>query len=298
MDLTTLASPVFLLLLALEYFVARVWKRDIQETRDTATSLSLGVGSLFAGAAWKTLAAGLYVTVYEYRVVDLGDGAWPFAAAFVAVDFAYYWFHRLHHEVRVLWASHVPHHSSQRYNLSTALRQSWTPFTGLPFYLPLALFFSPAQIATAYGINLLYQFWIHTELIERLGPLEWVFNTPSHHRVHHGANVQYLDRNYAGVLIVWDRWFGSFEPEAERVRYGLTKNIQSWNPVYAAFHEFVAVFRDALSAPSLRDALGFLLQPPGWKPKGAGATATDLKRLAGLTSAASLASGSLRGGGR
>jgi sterol desaturase/sphingolipid hydroxylase (fatty acid hydroxylase superfamily) len=282
MDITTLASPLFLLLLALEYFVARVWKRDIQETRDTATSLSLGVGSLIAGAAWKTLAAGLYVKAHEHALLDLGDGPWVFAAALIAVDFAYYWFHRLHHEVRVLWASHVPHHSSQRYNLSTALRQSWTPFTGLPFYLPLALFFSPVQIATAYGINLLYQFWIHTELIGRLGPLEWAFNTPSHHRVHHGANVQYLDRNYAGILIVWDRWFGSFEPEVERVRYGLTKNIQSWNPVYAAFHEFVAVFRDALRASSLRDALGFLLQPPGWQPNGAGATATDLKRSAGL----------------
>jgi sterol desaturase/sphingolipid hydroxylase (fatty acid hydroxylase superfamily) len=222
------------------------------------------------------------VTAHENALVDLGDGPWAFAAALIAVDFAYYWFHRLHHEVRVLWASHVPHHSSQRYNLSTALRQSWTPFTGLPFYLPLAFFFSPAQIATAYGINLLYQFWIHTELIDRLGPLEWVFNTPSHHRVHHGANVQYLDRNYGGILIVWDRWFGSFEPERERVRYGLTKNIQSFNPVYAAFHEFVAVLRDALRAPSLRDAAGYLLRPPGWKPAGAGATATDLKRSAGL----------------
>jgi len=287
MDLTTLASPLFLLLLAVEFAVARAQGRDIQETRDTLTSLSLGVGSLVAGAAWKTAAAGLYVTVHRQTPFALGEGPWPFVAALVAVDFAYYWFHRLHHEVRVLWASHVPHHSSQRYNLSTALRQSWTPFTGLPFYLPLAFFFSPAQIATAYGINLLYQFWIHTELIDRLGPFEWVFNTPSHHRVHHGANVQYLDRNYAGILIVWDRWFGSFEPERERVRYGLTKNITSANPVYAAFHEFVAVFRDALRAPSLRNAVGFLLQPPGWKPNGAGATATDLKRMAGLPGALS-----------
>jgi sterol desaturase/sphingolipid hydroxylase (fatty acid hydroxylase superfamily) len=296
MDITTLASPVFLLLLALEYGVARHQGRDIFGRRDTWTSLSLGVGSLVAGAAWKLVAGGLYVTAYQHRVLDLGDGPWAFVAAMLAVDFAYYWFHRLHHEVRVLWASHVPHHSSQHYNLSTALRQSWTPFTGLPFYLPLAFIFSPAQIATAYGINLLYQFWIHTELIDRLGPLEWVFNTPSHHRVHHGANVEYLDRNYAGILILWDRWFGSFEPEREPVRYGLTKNIGSFNPVYAAFHEFVAVLRDALSADSLRDAVGYLLQPPGWKPRGAGATATDLKRSAGLMP--SLASGSLRGSGR
>jgi sterol desaturase/sphingolipid hydroxylase (fatty acid hydroxylase superfamily) len=282
MDLTIAAIPAFLGLLALEFAVARARGRDIQEARDSATSLSLGVGSLFAGAAWKTVSAGLYVGVHEHTPLALGDGPWAFAAALVAVDFAYYWFHRLHHEVRVLWASHVPHHSSQRYNLATALRQSWTPFTGLPFYLPLALFFSPLQIATAYGINLLYQFWIHTELIDRLGPLERVLNTPSHHRVHHGANVQYLDRNYAGILILWDRWFGSFEPERERVRYGLTKNIASGNPVYAAFHEFAAVLRDAVHAGSLRDAFGYLLQPPGWKPNGAGATATDLKRSAGL----------------
>jgi sterol desaturase/sphingolipid hydroxylase (fatty acid hydroxylase superfamily) len=282
LDLTVAAIPAFLGLLALEFAVARAQGRDIQQTRDTATSLSLGVGSLFAGAAWKVASAGLFVGVYQRTPFALGEGPLAFAAALLAVDFAYYWFHRLHHEVRVLWASHVPHHSSQRYNLATALRQSWTPFTGLPFYLPLAFFFSPLQIATAYGINLLYQFWIHTELIDRLGPLEKVFNTPSHHRVHHGANVRYLDRNYGGILILWDRWFGSFEPEGERVRYGLTKNIESFNPVYAAFHEFGAVLRDALRAGSLRDALGYLLRPPGWKPNGAGATATDLKRSAGL----------------
>jgi sterol desaturase/sphingolipid hydroxylase (fatty acid hydroxylase superfamily) len=282
MDLTVVAIPAFLGLLALELVVARARGRDIQETRDTATSLALGVGSLFVDAAWKAASAGLWLAVSRHRVVDLGDGPWAFAAAMLAVDFAYYWFHRSHHELRILWASHVPHHSSQRYNLSTALRQTWTPFTGLPFYLPLALVFTPAQFATAYGINLLYQFWIHTELIGRLGPLEWVLNTPSHHRVHHGANVQYLDRNYAGILIVWDRWFGTFEPERERVRYGLTKNIGRFNPVYAAFHEFAAVMRDALGARSLRDALGYLLRAPGWKPDGAGATASDLKRLAGI----------------
>jgi sterol desaturase/sphingolipid hydroxylase (fatty acid hydroxylase superfamily) len=283
MDLTIVAIPAFLGLLALEFAVARLTGRDIQETRDTWTSLALGVGSVVIGLGWAWVERPAYDVSHRLALFDIGSGPWAWLAAIVGVDFAYYWFHRLHHELRVLWASHVPHHSSQRYNLSTALRQSWTPFTALPFYLPLVwLGFSIPLVVAAHGINLLYQFWIHTELIDRLGPLEWVFNTPSHHRVHHGANVQYLDRNYAGILIVWDRWFGTFEPEGERVRYGLTKNIASHNPVYAAFHEFVAVFRDALSAPSLRDALGYLLQPPGWKPQGAGATATDLKRSAGL----------------
>jgi sterol desaturase/sphingolipid hydroxylase (fatty acid hydroxylase superfamily) len=297
-DLTIVAIPAFLGLLALELVVAR-WKgRDIQEARDTWTSLAMGVGSVVVGLGWAWVENPAWDASHRLALFDLGSGAWAWLGAIVGVDFAYYWFHRLHHELRVLWASHVPHHSSQRYNLSTALRQTWTPFTALPFYLPLAwLGFPLPLIATAHGINLLYQFWIHTELIDRLGPLEWVFNTPSHHRVHHGANVQYLDRNYAGILIVWDRWFGTFEPERERVRYGLTKNIATSSPPSVAFHEWFAVFRDALGAGSLRDALGFLLRPPGWRPRGEGVTATDLKRSAGLTPAAPLACGSLRGSG-
>jgi len=283
MDLTLIAIPAFLGLLGLELLVARRKGRDIQESRDTWTSLAMGVGSVVIGLGWASVEHPAYQVSRELALFDLGTGPWAWLGAIVGVDFAYYWFHRLHHEVRVLWASHVPHHSSQRYNLSTALRQSWTPFTALPFYLPLVWIGFPIPlVATAHGINLLYQFWIHTELIDRLGPFEWIFNTPSHHRVHHGANVEYLDRNYAGIFIVWDRCFGSFEPERTPVRFGLTKNIQSYNPVYAAFHEFVAVLGDALRAGSLRDALGYLLQPPGWKPNGAGATATDLKRLSGL----------------
>jgi len=282
-DLTIVAIPAFLGLLALELAVARFQGRDVQEARDTWTSLAMGVGSVVIGFAWAWVENPAWGVSHRLALFDLGSGPWAWLGAIVGVDFAYYWFHRLHHELRVLWASHVPHHSSQRYNLSTALRQTWTPFTALPFYLPLAwLGFPLPLIATAHGINLLYQFWIHTELIDRLGPLEWVFNTPSHHRVHHGANVQYLDRNYAGILIVWDRWFGTFEPEGERVRYGLTKNIASFSPLSVAFHEWIAVFRDALGAGSLRDALGFLLRPPGWNPDGSGATATELKRVAGL----------------
>jgi sterol desaturase/sphingolipid hydroxylase (fatty acid hydroxylase superfamily) len=282
MDPKIVAIPAFLALLALELAVARAQGREIQATPDSLSSVALGAGSLVVGAGWTALTAGAWSAVAALRVADLGDGPWAFAAAMVAVDFAYYWFHRVHHEVRICWASHVTHHSSQRYNLATALRQPWLPFTGLPFFHVLALFFTPVQVATAYGVNLVYQFWIHTELIGRLGPLEWVLNTPSHHRVHHGANVQYLDRNYAGMLIVWDRWFGTFEPEGERVRYGLTKNIATHNPIYAAFHELVAVVRDALRAGSLRDAAGYLLRAPGWKPHGEGATASDLKRMAGI----------------
>ncbi len=280
MDWTEPAIPVFIAALLLERWLAKRRGRDLYERRDMWTSLAMGVGSVVIGIAWGVAAVPIYRFCFEHRFLDLGEGPAVFVAALVADDFAYYWFHRLHHEVRVLWASHVPHHSSQRYNLSTALRQSWTPMTGLPFYAPLALLgFEPLLIVTVHSINLLYQFWIHTELIDKLGPLEWVFNTPSHHRVHHGSNVQYLDRNYAGILIVWDRLFGSFEPEREPVRFGLTKNIATYSPLRVAFDEFVAAFRAALRPGSLRARLGYLFAPPGWSPDGTSLTATQMRAI-------------------
>jgi sterol desaturase/sphingolipid hydroxylase (fatty acid hydroxylase superfamily) len=153
--------------------------------------------------------------------------------------------------------------------------------TALPFYAPLPLLgFDPLLIVTVHSINLLYQFWIHTELVDRLGPLEWVLNTPSHHRVHHGANPRYLDRNYGGILIVWDRLFGTFEPEGETVRFGLTKNIATFHPLRIAFHEWVAIARDVAGARTIAELAGFLLAPPGWRPGGAGGTARELRRAA------------------
>jgi sterol desaturase/sphingolipid hydroxylase (fatty acid hydroxylase superfamily) len=187
------------------------------------------------------------------------------------VDFAYYWFHRLHHEVRVLWASHVPHHSSQRYNLSTALRQSWlTPLTGPVFWAPLLLVgFSPAMVLTAQAWSLLYQFALHTEAVGRLGPLEWVLNTPSHHRVHHGSDAGYLDKNYGGIFIVWDRLFGTFAAEAQRVTYGLTRNVGSFHPLRIAFHELAATATEVWGAGSWRRALHAVIGRPGSPPPGA-----------------------------
>jgi sterol desaturase/sphingolipid hydroxylase (fatty acid hydroxylase superfamily) len=217
---------------------------------------------------------------------DLGSGPLVFAAALLADDFFYYWFHRLHHEVRFLWAAHVNHHSSRHFNLSTALRQSWTTFTSPLFYLPLPLLgFDPLLVITVHSVNLLWQFWIHTELIGRLGPLEAVLNTPSHHRVHHGRNVQYLDRNHGGMLIVWDRLFGTFEQERERVDYGLTKNLESFSPWEIAFHEWRAMLRDARRAGSLGDALRTLLLPPGWSRDGRTRTARELREELGSQAA-------------
>ena len=272
-NLVVWAIPYFLLLLAVEYLAYRHLGDDHEgpgyEPRDTATSLTMGLGYLAINVGWKLVVVVVYAALHELAPVDLPDGAlWAWVLLFFADDLAYYWFHRTHHQVRFFWASHVVHHSSQHYNLSTALRQTWTPMTALPFWMPLALMgFEPWQILLAQSWSLLYQFWIHTERVQRLpGWFEKVFNTPSHHRVHHGVNEQYLDRNHGGILIIWDRAFGTFEPEGERVRYGLTTNIETFNPVTVAFGEYHALWRDVRAAPSWRDKAGFLLRGPGWQP--------------------------------
>jgi len=255
------------------------------EWRDTATSLSLGVANVVVSAAAKLATTGAFLSAWHFRIFDIGHAWWAWPLLFVLEDFSYYVFHRVHHEVRFFWAAHVNHHSSTHYNLSTALRQSWTtPLTGPVFWLPLALLgFHPAMILTAQAVSLIYQFWLHTEWIGRLGPLEWVLNTPSHHRVHHGRNVEYLDRNYGGILIVWDRLLGTFEPERARVDYGLTKNLDTFHPLKVGFHEWIAMFRDAIRAATWRATLGHLLRPPGWSPvAGASHTAAELRAAAGL----------------
>ncbi len=219
--------------------------------------------------AWKLVVVAAYAGLYELTPLRLSpDNPWTWVLLFFADDFSYYWFHRISHESRVFWASHVVHHSSQHYNLSTALRQTWVPMTYFPFWLWMPLLgFAPWMVLLAQAWSLIYQFWIHTERIRRLPrPLEYVLNTPSHHRVHHGSNDIYLDRNYGGILIIWDRIFGTYEPEGERVRYGLTKNIHTYNPVRAAFHEYVAMWHDVRRAGSWRDRMGILFRGPGWSP--------------------------------
>ncbi len=251
--------PVFILLIAAELLYARITRQQLYEWRDTLACLAMGLGNVFISAGWKALVWGaVFYGLYQYRLFDIPMTAWwAWALILLLEDFCYYWFHRLHHEVRCLWAAHVNHHSSERLNLAVALRQSWTtPMTGMLFWAPLALLgFHPLMILTQQAISLLYQFWIHTQAIKSLGPLEWVMNTPAHHRVHHGSNPQYLDKNYAGIFIVWDRLFGTFEPEREPVRYGLTHNINTFNPVKIAFHEWAAIAREARAARSWREAL-------------------------------------------
>ena len=184
---------------------------------------------------------------YDFRLMTIPFAWWAWILCFFIDDLAYYAFHRSAHRVRWFWASHVNHHSSQHYNLSTALRQTWTGFFAISFIFRVPLLFlgfHPAMVAFIGAVNLIYQFWIHTEAIDRLGAAENILNTPSHHRVHHGVQQEYLDKNYGGILIIWDRLFGTFQREGERVRYGLTKNIDTFNPLRIASHEYADIARD------------------------------------------------------
>lgn len=289
------AIPFFILTVALEALLARKLRREGAairgyETKDTFASLTMGVGNVLISAVVKLGLVGLWLWLYEHRLFDLPVGAWwVWVLLFFAEDFCYYWFHRVSHESRFFWAAHVNHHSSTHYNLSTALRQSWTtPLTGIPFWMPLPLLgFHPAMILVQMAISLLYQYWIHLEWAPRMGVFELVFNSPSHHRVHHGRNVRYLDRNHGGILIVWDRLFGTFEAESETPDYGLTKNLETFHPVKIAFHEWIAIARDVAKARSLRDALGYVFGPPGWAPGGRGETSAVLRaRLLGARAGA------------
>ena len=280
-NLVLYAIPAFLALLALEMlWASRHPEVRGYERRDTGASLSMGILNVGINAGTKLLSIPFFAWLYEHRIADIGNEWWSWLVLLFAEDCCYYWFHRIHHEVRLLWAAHVNHHSSQHYNLSTALRQTLlTPITGPIFWAILPLLgYPPWMVLTAQAWSLLYQFWLHTEAIDRLGPLEWVMNTPSHHRVHHGKNVPYLDKNHGGIFIIWDRLFGTFAPEIEHVKYGLTKDIQTFNPLRIGFHEFAAIGRDVARAPGLGAKLGYLLAPPGWSHDGSSLTATQLQR--------------------
>jgi sterol desaturase/sphingolipid hydroxylase (fatty acid hydroxylase superfamily) len=269
LDPVDLAVPVFVLLIVFEMIWARKNAPEKYEPKDTLNSLLFGFGSTIAGALFGGVMVGVAYWAYSFRPVTVPWAWWAFPLAFVLDDLAYYAFHRAAHRVRWFWAAHVNHHSSQHYNLSTALRQTWTGFFafGFIFRLPLAfLGFHPAMLLFVGGVNLIYQFWIHTEVIGRMPRwFEAVMNTPSHHRVHHAVNPRYLDRNYAGVFIIWDKMFGTFTPEVdnEPIRYGIVKQLGNFNLLWGIFHEWVGIFRDLIRAP-FSAKLGYLFGPPGW----------------------------------
>lgn len=302
MGIILFSIPFFFLLMGAELAYAAYARRRLFRLNDSIADLSCGILSQLSGIFSKLFAIGIYAWTWQHLAIQRwlpavpawadgapivrADGFPGFAVnppelaawviAFLAVDLAYYWSHRLSHVVNLLWAGHVVHHSSEEYNLAVALRQSSLHglFTWV-FYVPLALAgIPPAVYVTCYALNLVYQFWIHTRAVGRLGrAAEWVMNTPSHHRVHHGRNPKYLDRNYAGVLIVWDRLFGTFQAEEEEPVYGITSPLRSWNPLWANVHGFVDVAREMWRARAWGDAWMHAFGPPGWRPAAEGGRA-------------------------
>jgi sterol desaturase/sphingolipid hydroxylase (fatty acid hydroxylase superfamily) len=276
-NLIALAIPLFFLGMGLELYLAhRRGLKRIYRLADSATDLSCGILSQLGGL-FSTL-----VVVWAYNCVWVNWRIWNGATAlqpvtwvlcFLGVDLGYYWFHRVSHECAIAWGTHIVHHQSEDYNLAVALRQDvLQPLLSTWFYLPMAfLGFPVAMYATCSALNTLYQFWIHTQLVDRLGPLEWVMNTPSHHRVHHGSDAKYLDRNYAGTFIIWDRFFGSFKAEEERPSFGVTDPLCSWNPLWAHVHYYRSLARKVGRAPGWANKVQVVFRGPGWVWPGADA---------------------------
>lgn len=279
------AVPFFALLIGIEAYLNYRERSDNYQLKDSAASISMGLGSVFIDLITKTIAFLAFKFIYtNYALFSdaLSFTILGWVLLFFLDDFTFYWHHRLSHQVRLLWAAHVNHHSSTHYNLSTALRQSWTElFYKYIWYLWLPLLgFPPIMILTQISISLIYQFWIHTKHIKRFPAFfEFVMNTPSHHRVHHAKNIIYLDRNHAGILIIWDRLFGTFmeEDPNEPVVYGITTNINTYNPLKIASHEFINLGKDIYKAPTFSDKLKYLLLPPGWSHDGSTMTADEMR---------------------
>jgi sterol desaturase/sphingolipid hydroxylase (fatty acid hydroxylase superfamily) len=295
MNYVELAVPFFILAVALEFLYGKLAGRQTYSLSDTVNSLQLGVLSRlvdllrlsFAAAVVGSLVALIGVPQWSM------DAPWQWLVAFVAYDFCYYWKHRYGHQWRIMWASHVAHHQSEEFNLSTALRQTGTDYIGFVFYIPLFLAGLPASaIITVGSLNLIYQFWVHTEHIRRLGPLEWLLVTPSNHRVHHARNPCYIDRNYAGVFILWDRLFGTFQDERpeEPCVYGVTKGLRSWNPLWANFHVWSEGVQNAWRTPRWRDKLLLWFKPPAWVPPGTAAAMSQARAGANVSANAGVSS--------
>ncbi|QYJ79499.1 sterol desaturase family protein [Shewanella acanthi] len=263
-------APLFLLCILFEWYLGDRRQKLPLSARYQKPELlcNMALAAMHQGADILTglLVAKLYLAVFGWRLFDIEMGALGFIALMIAQDFCYYWFHRASHRIRWMWAAHVVHHSSENMNFSTAFRQSLMyPIAGMwLFWLPLVILgFDPNWVVFVVLLNLGLQFFVHTQAVKSLGLLELIFNTPSHHRVHHGRNPQYIDKNYAGVLIIWDKLFGTFEPEVETVVYGVTKPVNSFNPIKVTFTEWLDMFREvSLKGLSLRHRLGILFSPP------------------------------------
>ena len=271
-DLTVYFIPVFILLIAIEVGINLKRKLKLYEFKDSIACISMGLGVVVIGIFTKVFYFYIFSFLFQYKLFSLENNWWMWVLLVFADDFSFYWHHRLSHHVRILWAAHVQHHSSQKLNFSVALRQSWgEPFYKFLFYMWMPIIgFEPLYIIMMQAISLIYQFFQHTDLVKDLGFLELFMNTPSHHRVHHAVQAKYLDRNHAGIFIIWDRIFGTFAAEQDDIKpiYGITNNIDSHNPIYIATHEYRNIFKDVIKTKGFSNKLKVIFYPPGWDPEG------------------------------
>ncbi len=269
-SLIVYSIPAFFILIAIELIIDKIKKTHLYRLNDMVSNINTGIVQQVTGVLLKILNIGVYIWIYDnYRITTIPLTWYSWILLLLGVDFFYYWFHRLSHEVSVLWGTHVVHHQSEEYNLSVALRQSATQvFGSFWFYLPLAFMgFDPIAFITVAQIQTLYQFWIHTRLIKKMPAwFEYVFNTPSHHRVHHGVNPKYIDKNHGGTFIIYDRIFGTFQEEEEEVHYGITSQLKSWNIAIANFDYYGWIVKQLTHVKNIKDFFLVLLKPPGWRP--------------------------------
>jgi sterol desaturase/sphingolipid hydroxylase (fatty acid hydroxylase superfamily) len=260
--------PLFLIAILVEVWVTRRSQKPYYFWRESLASLGIAFGHRLSNALFKVIPTSALFLGWQYRLFTVPmDRWWSIPLLFMAIEFFYYWYHRSAHKIRWLWATHAIHHSSQYFNLSAAYRLGWTNWLSgnAIFFIPLSwLGFPPIAVGTGLSLNLVYQFWIHTELIPKLGVLEWAFNTPSHHRVHHASNPEYIDRNFGGVLILFDRLFGTFaEQNPDRaLKYGLTHPLRSYNPFVIVFYEWHRIYKDWVRAKTWGDRYRIILGPP------------------------------------
>lgn len=265
-----LSIPLYFVLIGIELLINRFQNKNLYRLNDAITNISCGITQQLTGIFFKVVGVGVYMLVYENFALFYIPSNWTtIIILFIAADFCYYWAHRMSHQINLFWGGHVVHHQSEDYNLSVALRQStfqvvWT----FSFHLPLALIgFNTLDHVMVMGINLIYQFWIHTETIGKMGWFEYLFNTPSHHRVHHGRNPKYIDKNHAGVFIIWDKMFGTFQKEEEKPTYGVTKPVKSWNPVWVNVEHYVHMYLMLKKIHGFGNKMKYIFNKPGWFPE-------------------------------
>ncbi|WP_299456951.1 sterol desaturase family protein [uncultured Microscilla sp.] len=272
-DPVVIAIPMYFGLMGLELLVEQFQKTKRYRLNDAITNISCGIGQQAVKIFFQLITVAIYTLIYEnLAFFKVENTVLNYIILFFAWDFCYYWAHRMNHEINLFWSGHQVHHQSEDYNLSVALRQSWFQifFTSF-FFWPLALLgFDPSAVVIISGFNLLYQFWIHTEAIGKMGFLEWFMNTPSHHRVHHGRNPKYIDKNHAGTFIIWDRMFGTFQEEEEQPIYGITTPVNTWNPILVNFTHFQVIGKQLKETPGFINKLKVLFYKPGWRPESMG----------------------------